>query len=81
MTLEELADLKLKIATAESQYAKLVSGTLVSVFIDQNGEQVRYSATARGDLYAYITSLKAQLPRSDPGFQGYPRPLQFLFGA
>lgn len=55
MTTEE------KLADAEAKYHKLVVGTAVRVFVDQNGERVEFTATTRASLLAYIQELKRQL--------------------
>lgn len=77
MTDQELAALKVKIADAENEYHQLSLGLKPRVIVDQNGERVEFTATNRQSLYAYIQSLKAQLPGSCA--PGYTRPLGFLF--
>lgn len=79
LTPDQLLALKAKIADAESAYHRLMTGQAVNVFVDQNNETVKYSVTARSDLYAYITLLKSQLPTVDTSYQGWPRPMKFLF--
>lgn len=79
LTPQQVQDLKNKIADAEAQYHSLMIGTSVTAFVDQNGEQMRYSVQTRADLYAYIQELKAALPTSDASYVAYPKPLSFFF--
>jgi hypothetical protein len=74
---EALVKLKLAIGRAEAAYEDLMLGKAVRSFTDQNGERVEYGATNKGQLYAYIQSLRAQLP--DATVQSYTPPIRFLF--
>lgn len=53
--------LKLWLAEAEVAYHKLNLGQQAKVFVDQNGERIEYNASTRGQLLAYIESLKLQI--------------------
>lgn len=76
MTNEELIQLQADIKDAKRKYHALMTGTAVTVFVDQNGERIEYSRVSANSLAAYITSLEAQLPgASSP----YARPLRFVF--
>jgi hypothetical protein len=63
---------------ANSKYHLLMTGKMARVFVDQNGERVEFTATTKGALYAYITSLQAQLAPCGLEYTG-PRPLGFIF--
>lgn len=64
----------------EAQTAKhsIVTGKMLEQFIDQNGEQVRYTKTNLADLDAYIDELNGLL---NPALAAYyrPRPIGFIF--
>lgn len=51
---------------ARNAYHALLTGQAVASFRDQNGEQVTYSKTNRGDLLAYIDWLKSELGLTVP---------------
>lgn len=78
MTDEELAELRNKIADAEAKYHQLQLGNVARVIVDQNGERVEFTVVKRSDLYAYLQSLRAQLPDAPVG-TGYAKPIRFLF--
>jgi hypothetical protein len=63
---------------AEISYDLLANGKAVEQFVDQNGEQVKYTKTTLEALAAYMQSLYAQL---NPGAarQGWSRPTGFTF--
>ena len=60
----------------KAQYYRLISGGGVSVVIDQNGERIEYAKGDAGRLWAYITSLEAQLNADN---LKAIRPLSFRF--
>lgn len=49
------------LAEAEQAYHQLNMGGQAKVFVDQNGERIEYNAATRGQLFAYIQDLRAQL--------------------
>lgn len=63
---------------AEAAYDLLATGGAVEQFVDQNGEQVKYTKASLTALAAYMTSLYAQL---NPGAarQNRARPIGFTF--
>lgn len=75
---QERAALKARIAKLEVAYDAIMSGGAIKRFVDQNGEQVEYTAASADKLLAYINSLKSQL---DCGFarRYRPRPMGFVF--
>lgn len=52
---------------AKAAYHKLMTGSAVSVFVDQNGERVEYAAMNANKLAAYIANLERQLAASQFG--------------
>ncbi len=56
----------------------LITGGAVEQFVDQNGEQVKYTKASLRDLDAYILQLEGIL---NPALVAYrrPRPIGFLF--
>lgn len=46
---------------ARAAYHRLMTGAAIAEFRDQNGETIKYSATNKGALQAYIARLEAQL--------------------
>jgi uncharacterized protein (DUF885 family) len=78
LTPDEIASIKARIVKLEASYDALMSGGAIKRFVDQNGEQVEYTAASASGLLAYINSLKAQI---DACFaRGYkPRPIGFVF--
>lgn len=77
MTADEETQLRASITRAERAYEDLMLGSAVKAFTDQNGERVEYSTANKGNLYAYIQSLKAQLPNAT--VRSFTPPLRFLF--
>lgn len=66
------------LAEAEAAYHKLMTGTAVVEFTDQNGDKVRFSSANQQKLYLYIQQMRAALnpacaPRCGNG------PVGFLF--
>jgi len=78
MTDAEILALKKKILEAETAYHDLMTAASLREFTDQNGEKTVYSQANRSALYAYILSLKAQLPDAPTGGYG-SKPLGFVF--
>jgi hypothetical protein len=78
LTAEEIAVIRGRIVKLEAQYDKIISGTSVVEFVDQNGEKVRYSAANAANLLAHINRLKAMI---DPCFANRykSRPVGFIF--
>lgn len=74
MTLQE------RLAEAEGAYHNLMTGQLARVIIDQNNEQVQYTAANAATLFAYIQSLKSEIAACALGADTKPyQPLQFIF--
>ena len=46
---------------AEAAYHKLMTGTMASVFVDQNGERIEYTQANANRLAAYIAELKRRI--------------------
>jgi len=63
---------------AESAYHKLMTGTAVVEFTDQNGDKVRFSQASRSNLYQYIQTIRAAL-YPDCATKINSRPAGFLF--
>lgn len=78
LTDAERAVLKARLARYEKAYDDIVTGGAIKRFVDQNGEQVEYTAANASNLYTLIQGIKAQL---DCGFarRYRPRPIGFLF--
>ncbi|WP_288959828.1 gpW family head-tail joining protein [uncultured Sulfitobacter sp.] len=64
-----------KLRTAKT---KLVTGTLPSVFVDQNGEQVRYTKADISVLNNEIRKMEAELEPTTAKKQR-PKPVRFKF--
>jgi len=56
-----------KLAEAEMQYHRLMTGQSARVVVDQNGERVEFTAINATRLAAYIQDLKRQLGSSAAG--------------
>jgi hypothetical protein len=56
----DLATLQARLAEAESAYHALLTGAL-QVEIEHGDMRTKYQASAKGELAAYITDLKAQI--------------------
>jgi hypothetical protein len=65
-----------KLQQARDARHRLLTGTQVRVFVDQNGERVEYTATNIARLEAYIAELEALLAGSTALVR---RPLGFFF--
>lgn len=74
----ERAIYQARLTDATSKRHDIVTGTAVKRFVDQNGEQVEYSAANLTALDAYIRSLEELL---NPCVAAYnrPRPIGFTF--
>jgi hypothetical protein len=71
-----------KLADAQTKYHALITGQLPSVFVDQSGESVRFTAADPAGLYAYVQMLSAQLVAENQGIglsARRLRPLGFTF--
>lgn len=78
LTPDEKAALRIRIAKLETQYDAILSGQAIKKFVDQNGEQVEYTAANASKLLEYINSLKADLNCAFA--RSYkPRPMGFVF--
>lgn len=78
LTPTEVAAVKAKIARLEVVHESLMTGTAIKRFVDQNGEQVEYTAANATKLLAYINELKAMIsPQFARRFR--PRPVGFIF--
>lgn len=69
-----------RLAAAQIAYHKLLTGQLGQVFVDQNGEQLRFTQANKDDLYGYIQQLQSQI--ANPDLIAQKRlvgPLRFLF--
>lgn len=65
------------LAAAQAAYRSLLLGQQARVIVDMNGERVEFTASKKGDLYAYILALQQYLtPSTVPGCNG---PAGFLF--
>ena len=73
-----------KLTDAQTKYHALMTGQLASVFVDQSGEQVRFTQADPTGLYNYIQMLMAQLAQEASGTMAHERrrlrPLGFTFG-
>lgn len=76
LTPDEIAALKARITTLETQLDQIMMGMQVRVTVDQNGERLEFSGVNINTLKAYIESLKARLPGYCPTVA---RPIGFLF--
>lgn len=78
LTPTEIAAIRVRITKLESQYDDLLSGKAIRRFVDQNGEQVEYTAANVSRLLAFINELKAMV---DCNFKRTykARPIGFLF--
>lgn len=78
LTSEERVALKARITKLQDSYDAIISGQAVKRFVDQNGEQVEYTAANASSLLAYINRLKSELDCSFAR-QYRPRPMGFVF--
>lgn len=78
LTPTERAAIKARIAKLEAAYDDIISGKAVKRFVDQNGEQVEYTAANAAKLLSFINELKAMI---DCAFsmRYKPRPVGFVF--
>jgi len=78
LTASERIVYQTRLTQAEQSYHDLVTGKSVEQFVDQNGEQVRYTKTTLDGLQVYIRSLREAL---NPTLARYtrPRPIGFTF--
>lgn len=67
-----------RLEQAQSARHKLLTGSLLRVFMDQNGERVEYTATNIAQLDKYIAELSAELAPSLAALRR-PRPIGFTF--
>jgi len=65
MTAEELANLKTKLAEAETAYHQLMLGKSVVALTDQNAEKGEFTAANKQYLFNYILSLKSQIATAE----------------
>lgn len=65
-----------RLAEAEAALHRLITGQMVRVVVDQNGERVEFTMTNIERLRAYIAELKALLAGVDPMVR---RPMGFIF--
>lgn len=77
MTDAELAILKSRIEQAENAYHSLMTGQMAVVIVDQNGEKVEFNKVSADKLYAYISSLKLQIPNAP--VSPYAGPIRYFF--
>lgn len=73
----DLTLLRTQLAQAQAAYHQLQIGSVVTVFVDQNGERIQYQNGNKADLYAYIMRLQAQIDCG--GVAPVFRPLNFTF--
>lgn len=78
LTPEEKAAIRARIAKLEKAYDDLISGRAVKRFVDQNGEQVEYTAANADKLLAFIQGLRAMVDCSFAR-RYKPRPFGFIF--
>lgn len=78
LTPEERLVYQKRLDDARAKYHAIMLGENVEQFVDQNGEQVKYSKINIGGLESYITKLEGLL---DPqlALARQPRPFGFLF--
>lgn len=78
LTPAEIAAIRARITKLEGQYDDILSGRAIKRFVDQNGEQIEYTAANAEKLLAFINSLKAMI---DGCFarRYRPRPIGFVF--
>ena len=78
LTPTEIAAIKARIVKLEAAYDDILSGKAIKRFVDQNGEQVEYTAANAAKLLAFINELKSMI---DCNFaRSYkPRPVGFVF--
>lgn len=55
-----------QLTEAQAALHRLMCGQAVSVFIDQSGEQVRYSVADAAKLRSYIAELQGQISAAQP---------------
>jgi hypothetical protein len=70
--------LQTRLDKAKAARHDLLTGQAIKRFVDQNGEQVEYSATNISALERYISELECKL---SPAMNRYtrPRPIGFVF--
>jgi hypothetical protein len=69
-----------KLKQAETAYHRLMTGTSVRVYVDQNGERMEYTAMNKGDLFVYIQQLRSEVGGPAAAVsRSIPRPMRFLF--
>jgi hypothetical protein len=66
-----------KLDQARAARHRILTGTMVRVFVDQNGERVEYSASNIARLESYIAELEAELAGT-PSIM-IRRPLGYFF--
>ncbi len=78
LTASERIVYQTRLTQAEQSYHDLITGKAVEQFVDQNGEQVRYTKATVAGLQSYIASLRSAL---NPVFAAYnrKRPIGFTF--
>jgi hypothetical protein len=69
-TLLDLPQLRTWRTDAMQARHDLMTGSRVSVWMDQNGERVEYNRANLPALLAYIASLDADIARLDAGIEG-----------
>ena len=67
-----------RLTKAELAYDALMTGKSVKKFVDQNGEQVEYTAANTNQLKAYIKTIK-DLLNPAAALCARPRAIGFLF--
>lgn len=71
------AKVQARLEDAEIKYHQLNTGTMARVIVDQNGEQVQFTAATRAGLYSYIQSLRGQLGYAPTNTAS--RPIRYFF--
>jgi hypothetical protein len=78
LTQAEITAIKARIVKFEAAYDDIISGKAIKRFVDQNGEQVEYTAANAAKLLAFINELKAMID-STFARRYKPRPIGFVF--
>lgn len=68
-----------KLKEAEEALHELITGQAAYLFIDQNGEQVRYTPAQKSDLQGYINELKNDLAACQGNQSRATGPLYFIY--
>lgn len=68
-----------KLSEAESALHDLIIGRQASVFIDQNGEQVRYTPANKSVLQGYVNDLRNDLNKCQGKTVSSSGPLYFVY--